>query len=98
MTSPDFPQDAASLVEAAQAFDRASEARGSHRAAPEFLALQQEALQILSAAWYRVAADAVARVESTRPVASDADAPSSALSPEQGGKLIGAGPYVGAAF
>jgi hypothetical protein len=99
MTSPDSPQDAASaLVEAAQAFDRAAEVRGSHRAAPELLALQQEALQVLSAAWYRVAADAVARIESSRPVASDADGPGGDLSREQEVKLIAALHDVAAAF
>ena len=59
MTSPDPLRNAVSaLVEAAQAFDRAAEARGSHRAAPDALALLQDALQALSAGWYRLAADA----------------------------------------
>ena len=47
----------AALVEAAHAFDRAAETRGSHSAAAESLASLQEALQVLSAAWYRLAAD-----------------------------------------
>ena len=75
------------LVEAARAFHRAAEAPGSHRAAPEYLASQQEALRVLSAAWYRLAADAVARVESP-----------SGLSREQEVTLIGALHDVAAAF
>jgi hypothetical protein len=46
------------ILEAAEAFDRAAEARGSHRSAPDSLASLHEALQTLSAAWYRMAADA----------------------------------------
>jgi hypothetical protein len=59
MTSPDPLGDPAStLLEAAHAFQRAAETRGSHIAAPDSLASLQDALQILSAAWYRIAADA----------------------------------------
>jgi hypothetical protein len=86
------------LVEAARAFHRAAEAPGSHRAAPEYLASQQEALQVLGAAWYRLAADAVARVESTPAVAADVDAPRGRLSREQEVKVIGALHDVAAAF
>lgn len=58
MTSGDPLRDPASaLVDAAQAFHRAAETRGSHAAAPESLGSIQEALQVLSAAWYRLAAD-----------------------------------------
>jgi hypothetical protein len=99
MTSPHSPEHAISaLVEAARAFHCAVEAPGSHRAAPEYLASQQEALQVLSAAWYRLAADAVARVESTRAVAADVDAPRGDLSREKEVKLIGALHDVAAAF
>jgi hypothetical protein len=56
MTSQDPLRDpAAALVEAAHAFHRAAEARGSDVNAPESLASLQEALQVLSAAWYRLA-------------------------------------------
>jgi Zn-dependent peptidase ImmA (M78 family) len=59
MTSPDPLGDPASaLLEAAHAFQRAAETRGSHIAAPDSLASLQDALQILSSAWYRLAADA----------------------------------------
>jgi hypothetical protein len=88
MTSPHSPEHTTSaLVEAARAFHRAVEAPGSHRAAPEYLASQQEALQVLSAAWYRLATDAVAR-----------DASRSRLSREQEVTLIGALHDVAAAF
>jgi hypothetical protein len=61
MTSLDPLRDPASaLVEAAQDFHHAAEHRGSHLAAPASLESLQEALQVLSAAWYRVAADASA--------------------------------------
>jgi hypothetical protein len=85
MTSPLAPEHAISaLVEAAHAFHRAVDTPGSHRAAPQYLASQQEALQVLSAAWHRVAADA--------------DAPRSGLSREQEVRLIGALHDVAAAF
>lgn len=47
------------LLDAAHGFHHAAEIPGSHTGAPESLASLQEALQVLSAAWYRVAADAV---------------------------------------
>lgn len=88
MTSPESPQDpAAALIEAADAFHRAAEARGSHVGAPELLASQQEALQVVSAAWYRLAADAA------RASSNGGD-----LSREQEVRLIGALHDVAAAF
>jgi hypothetical protein len=88
MTSPHSPEHATSeLVEAARAFHCAVEAPGSHGTAPEYLASQQEALRLLSAAWYRLAADAAA-----------VDAPRDALSREQEVKLVGAMHDVAAAF
>jgi hypothetical protein len=87
MTSPDPVRKAVSaLVEAAQAFDRAAEARGSHSAAPDSLACLQEALQALSAGWYRLAADAGASM------------PRGDLSREQEVRLIGALHDVAASF
>jgi hypothetical protein len=87
MTSPEPLRNAVSaLVDAAQAFDRAAEARGSHRAAPESLAALQEAQQALSAGWYRLAADAGASM-------SRGD-----LSREEEVRLIGALQDVAAAF
>jgi hypothetical protein len=77
---------ASALVEAAQAFNRAAETRGSHMAAPDSLGALQETLQALSAGWYRMAADAGAS-------ASRGD-----LSREQEVRLIGAMHDVAAAF
>jgi hypothetical protein len=75
MSSPDRLHDSAlALVEAADAFHRAAATRGSHTAAPDSLAALQEALQVLSAAWYRLAADAVpgagrlSREQEVRPI------------------------------
>jgi hypothetical protein len=60
MTSTDQLDNVASaLLDGAHAFSRAAEQQGSHLAAPVALDTLQEALQILSAAWYRLAADAV---------------------------------------
>jgi hypothetical protein len=85
MTSPDPLLDPVSaLVDAADEFHRAAAIRGSHRAAPDALASLREGLQLLSAAWYRLAADAV-------PGASR-------LSREQEVRLIGALHDVAAAF
>lgn len=84
MTSIDPLYDSASaIVEAAEAFHRAAEARGSHVGAPESLGNLQEALQVLSTAWYRLAADAV---------------PGTGLSREQEVRLMGAMHDVAAAF
>jgi hypothetical protein len=84
MTSIDPLRDSASaIVEAADAFHRAAETRGSHVGAPESLASMQGALQVLSAAWYRLAADAV---------------PGTGLSREQEVRLMGAMHDVAAAF
>jgi hypothetical protein len=84
MTSENQLDDAASaLVEGAQAFLRAAEQHGSHRDAPAALDSLQEALQLLSGAWYRLAADA---------------APGAGLSREQEVRLTGALHDVAAAF
>jgi hypothetical protein len=102
MTSPDPLRDAASaLVEAAKDFHHAAEHRGSHVAAPASLESLQEALQVLSAAWYRVAADASAGiVERERPsgVAVGSWPHRDGLSREEEVRLLGAFHEVGAAF
>jgi PAS domain-containing protein len=49
---------ASELVRAARAFHACAEEPGSHAAAPDSLATLEEALQVLSAAWYQLAADA----------------------------------------
>jgi hypothetical protein len=87
ITSPDPLGNAVSaLVDAAQAFDGAAEARGSHSAAPDSLASLQEALQALSAGCYRLAADAGASMSRDD------------LSREQEVRLIGALQDVAAAL
>lgn len=84
MTSQDQLDNVASaLVHGARAFSRAAEQQGSHLAAPAALDSLQEALQTLSAGWYRLAADA---------------APGDGLTREQEVRLTGALHDVAAAF
>jgi hypothetical protein len=94
MTSLDPLRDPASaLVEAAEDFHHAAEHRGSHLAAPASLESLQEALQVLSAAWYRLAADASAGiVERERPSgpAVGSSPHRDGLSREQEVRLMGA--------
>jgi hypothetical protein len=49
---------ASELLEAARRFQSAAEEPGGHAAAPDALISLEEALQVLSAAWYQLAADA----------------------------------------
>jgi hypothetical protein len=49
---------AADLVVAARRFQSAAEHPGGHAEAPDALVWIEEALQVLSAAWYQLAADA----------------------------------------
>jgi hypothetical protein len=102
MTSLDPLRDPVSaLVEAAEDFHHTAEHRGSHLAAPASLESLQEALQVLSAAWYRVAADASASiVERERPsgVAVGSWPHGDGLSREQEVRLLGALHDVAAAF
>jgi hypothetical protein len=102
MTSPDPLRDPVSaLVEAAHAFHRAADTRGSHRAAPDSLVSLQEALQVLSAAWYRLAADAVTGGLGRNPALemdSGASRSRGDLSREQQVRLIGGLHDVAAAF
>jgi hypothetical protein len=49
---------AAELVRAARSFHAGAEEPGSHAGAPDSLAALEEGLQVLSAAWYQLAADA----------------------------------------
>jgi hypothetical protein len=89
MNSPDaLHHRASALLEAAHAFHQAAETPGSHGDAPASLASLQETLQVLSTAWYRLAADAI-RMEIER---------STDLSREQEVTLIAALHDVAAAF
>jgi hypothetical protein len=95
MTALDPMRDPSSaLVEAAHAFHRAAETRASHTAAPESLESLQETLQVLSAAWYRLAADAAA----TSLHRTGASQHTRELTREQEVRLIGAFHDVAAAF
>jgi hypothetical protein len=49
---------ASDIVEAARGFQAAAEEPASHAAVPDSLAALEEALQVLSAAWYQLAGDA----------------------------------------
>jgi hypothetical protein len=82
---------AAELIKAAQAFHSASDHTGIRRALPLSLARTEEALQLLSGAWYQLAGDAL----------SERDADSSEidnLSHEQEVRLIATLHDVAAAF
>jgi|Tabmets5t2r1_1033131.scaffolds.fasta_scaffold163851_1 hypothetical protein len=57
-TTNHLQERAHELVGAARAFHAATEGAGSHVAAPDALESLEEALQVLSAAWYQLAADA----------------------------------------
>jgi hypothetical protein len=88
MNTADHLNDRASeLVEAARAFHAAAEQRGSYAAAPESLACLEETLQVLSAAWYQLAADASSGMDE-RQRARSSHAPAAALSREQEVRLI----------
>lgn len=59
MNTRDLLHDSASeLVDATRSFHAAAGRPGSYAAAPDSLAALEEALQVLSAAWYQLAADA----------------------------------------
>jgi hypothetical protein len=72
MNSPSHLQDrdlhdrASELAEAARSFQGAAEAPASHAAAPDSLAALEEALQVLSGAWYQLAADASSGIDERR--------------------------------
>ena len=63
MNSMDLLHDkAAELIEAAQAVHSAADQTGTRPAVPLSLARTEEALQLLSGAWYQLAADASPRI------------------------------------
>jgi hypothetical protein len=102
MACVDLLRDSASvLAEDAHAFHRAAEQEGSHLGAPAALESLQEALQVLSAAWYRIAADASPHPgDRQRACRADASSPTrdDGLSREQEVRLMGAVHDVAAAF
>jgi hypothetical protein len=102
MNSPSQLHDRASdIVEAARGFQAATEARASHAAVPDSLAALEETLQVLSAAWYRLAGGASPGVVERR-CGRGSEAPSwppfDGLSSEQDVRLIGTLHDVAAAF
>src|SRR5215218_2616900 len=102
MNSVDPLQDrAAELIKAAQDFYAAADELGIRPAVPVSLARTEEALQLLSGAWYQLAADASAGIAmwSCQPGARDAQPPrTNGLSREEEVRLIAALQDVAAAF
>jgi hypothetical protein len=99
MPSQDPLYDAGSaLVEHAGAFQRAAERQGSHLGAPAALESMQEALQLLSGAWYRLAADASPVRNHDCGAAAHTGPRDGALSREQEVRLIAAMHDVAAAL
>jgi hypothetical protein len=92
---------ASELAEAARAFHTAAAEPGSHAGAPASLESLEEALQVLSAAWYQLAADASPGIaERRRGRASESSSwpHVDGLSREQEVRLTGTLHDVGAAF
>jgi hypothetical protein len=101
MNSPGHIDDhAAELLSAAQAIQKAAGRPGSSRAATATLTFLEEALQVLSASWYQVAADAgvLDRRRQARRLAQPWPAAENGLSREQEVRLIGTLHEVAAAF
>ena len=102
MTCPSrFPDDAAELVDAARRFQGAVQQPGSDVGAPESLASLEQALQMLSAGWYQLAADASPGIVARRRGRSSKGAswpPVDGLSREQEARLMGTLHDVAAAF
>ena len=92
---------AAELIKAAQAFHSAADQTGIRRAVPLSLARTEEALQLLSGAWYQLAGDASPRIASRSLQLSEREADLSEidnLSHEQEARLIATLHDVAAAF
>jgi hypothetical protein len=102
MNTAERLQDCASeLVDAARVFQAAAEQPGSHSAASGALTCLEEALQALSAGWYRLAADAAPGVAGWRDRSGSGTQSSptvDGLSREQEVRLVGALHDVAAAF
>jgi hypothetical protein len=102
MNAPDrLDQCAADLADAARNFHSAAGRPGAHAAAPDALASLEDGLQVLSGAWYQLAADASPGILARRSGrGSRADRPPQVdeLSREQEARLMGALHDVAAAF
>jgi hypothetical protein len=84
---------ASELVENARRFQSAAGQPGCHIAAPEALESLEETLQVLSAAWYQLAADAAPGTSARRPGAGapgGSRAARNGLSREAEVRLVGA--------
>jgi hypothetical protein len=102
MNTPNRLHDCAvELLEGARAFQAAAEQPGSHMVATASLERQEEALRLLSAAWYQLAADASPLIVERR-LGSDSKVTSrprvDGLSREQEARLVGSLHDVAAAF
>jgi len=90
---------ASEVVDAARRFDAAAHAPGSHSGAPDSLAALEEALQLLSAAWYRLAADAAPDLAELREASEDRPWPRvDGLSREQEVRVLATLHDIAAAF
>lgn len=100
-TANDLHSRAAELVEAARAFQAAAEQPGSHAGAPDYLQSLEQALQVLSGAWYQLAADASPGILARRRGRSSEGGSwprVDGLSREQEAALMGTLHDIGAAF
>ena len=97
----DLSRRASELLEDARRFQSAAAQPGCHLAVPDALGSLEEALQVLSAAWYQLAADPSPGIVERRPgPSSDALSPPrrDGLSREQDVRLMGALHDVAAGF
>jgi hypothetical protein len=86
------------VVSAARRFDAAAQAPESHRGAPASLAALEDAFQLLSAAWYRLAADAAPDLAERRQGTSEHAARPDRLSHEQEVRVLATLHDIAAAF
>jgi hypothetical protein len=100
MTTTDPVGHASELLEAAQRFQSAAQEPGCHVAAPDALVSLEEALQVLSAAWYQLAADAAPGIANRRhhESAEGSSRPATGLSRELEVQLVGTLHDVAAGF
>jgi hypothetical protein len=100
-SATDLHHRASGLAEAARSFQQAAEEPASHEAAPDSLAALEEALQVLSAAWYQLAADALPGFAERRRAPGAGPDPRTrreGLSREQEALLVGTLHDIAAAF
>ena len=89
----DLSRRASELVEGARRFQSAAAQPGCHIGAPDALRSLEEALQVLSAAWYQLAADAAPGMSARRDGAGEparSGAARNGLSREADVRLVGA--------